>query len=416
MQNKLLALFLVLISAGTIVFYIQYFGPIGQDGIAADLSGSKWILEDKIYDFPEGLYVPSYITLEISPGATLRFGQNTILSAHSLIKVIGTKEKPIKMTSLTRHGWRGIRLMGTETYFQTALNYKAQWPMMLQKSNFFQELEFNQQSNHFVFENVIVENVTTAGPRENLRYNYMGALEILGTRAQIRGVTFQNIDRIGAIRAYNSAVHLDQNVIAGSLYRKGIHINNSIALLTKNRITKVEDAMICRDGMWILGSVVIATRNEIHGQGDDAFDLKGSAALIFKNNMSGNKDEGIDVDHDSSAILIENKIDSSESGIQVSGQSEAILKNNLITNNKTAIQVRGQSDYLNLNNMLLNNIKDFELPVTELRSEEDQGWRETGDMKGLLIKKEPLKNINEEDFPIDIMLIESQINKISSEL
>lgn len=410
MQNKIISLIFIILTLTTLIFVTKNYNSTDLKGIQPKLEGKVWILESRIYDFPEGLYVPPQVRLEVMPGATLRFGENTMLSSHSFINLKGTVDQPIVLTSINSNGWRGVKLMGPDTHFQTAKNYQSNWPNFLSDDSFFEEFKFSKSNEYYSLDNVIIQNIRTPGPKESLRYNYMAALEILGTRAKVKNVTFKNIERIGAIRSFNSAVNIKENTIEASSYRKGIHINNSIALINRNKILKSEEAMVCRDGMWLLGSVVIAAENEIVGQGDDAFDLKNTIALIYNNKVERNKDEGIDADHSSSVIAIGNYISGSENGVQSSGFSEIAIKDNQIVKNKNGIFVRGSSKLIDLGNKTQENLTNFRQTEIETRAKEDENWQESFDSKEIQIDQFRLNQFKSDNIP-DLKTIQLKIQQ-----
>lgn len=368
----------------SLLYGLFFYRPI--KGRSLDQTGSHWVVEEGVYDFPEGLYVPPEKSLTIKPGATLRFGAGTVLAMHGSLEAVGTSHKKIVFTGLNGY-WRGVRVMGKETYHQNATEMRLDWPNSLLSREFGLLLENLEKKSTFRIEHATIREVSVPGTTENPRLNYIGALEILGATAMVSKVDFYNIPKIGAIRVFNSLVKIRGISVRGDGTRKGIHLNNSIGVVLENSLEVRQEAKVCRDAFWILSSIVLAKDNVVRGFGDDGFDLKTSNAVIWKNKILENRDEGIDVDHDSSAIIFDNIVQGSENGIQISGHSEALIVGGEVSNARTGIHLRGQSLYSERSCRFTNNKDNFRHTDSEARAVEDSGWNSNGEMQGLLIEK-----------------------------
>lgn len=333
-----------------------------------------WRIPKGIYRSDTDLNVPLGINVIIEPGVQIHFAEGKSFLVEETLTAIGTVENPIILTSKGKNAfWRGLTIRGRNSQTENIYHLKDQ----ISQADFYKNLpenpfQISSQASHI--EHVIIENVSVNSSRANLRLNYMSSLEILNSKAKIDSLQFKNIQKIGLIRGFNSVLQITRVEALNDQSRKGIHINNSIALVHDSKIEGNQEAHICYDGIWAVNSLVSIQNNKIYGKGDDGIDLKNSFALVSSNSISKSKDEGIDVDHDSYAILINNQIDQADNGIQVSDGSSALLAGNSVRSAKTALLKRNAQNVIDQGTKFSDNLSDIREIDQFVRPNEDQDF------------------------------------------
>lgn len=364
-------------------------------------SAGLWKIRSGEYIVSQDILAPLGVHVVIEPGTTLKFSEGRIFRIEEVLTAIGTPEKPITLTTINRnHHWRGLIIRGRETVADTLFKLKlklAQDQLIVNEEN-----PFKAESKTSHLSHVIIKNISVKSSTENLRLNYMAGLEILNTTARVENITFDNIHKIGLLRGFNSILNIKNLTSLNDESRKSIHINNSLAFISKNKIQANQSAHICYDGIWAVNSFVILNNNIISGKGDDGIDLKNSFAIVENNRVEGAKDEGIDVDHQSFGILTGNAIDSAENGIQISGESTALLSNNSVSNSKIGILQRDALKVSAENMTFQNNNKNYFETNDVTRAPEDQQSFLNRDYKNnvTLVKDWTISEHNLKIFPL----------------
>lgn len=380
-KNRLQFLAQVVIGLG-FLFSAIYFG-VGSFQENNSSSSTTLVIQKMpgLWKIPKGIYksdtdlnIPLGINIIIEPGVQIHFAQGKSFLVEETLTAVGTVEDPIILTSQGKNGfWRGLTIRGRNSQTENIYHLKEQ----ISQADFFKNLpenpfQFSSQESHIA--HVIIENVSVKSSRANLRLNYMSSLEILNSKAKIDSLQFKNIQKIGLIRGFNSVLQITRIEALNDQSRKGIHINNSIALVHENRIEGNQEAHICYDGIWAVNSFVSIQNNKIYGKGDDGIDLKNTLALVSTNSIGKSKDEGIDVDHDSYAVLINNQIDQADNGIQVSDGSSALLVGNLVRGAQTGLLKRNAQNVIDQNTKFSDNLSDVREIDQFERPSEDQDF------------------------------------------
>ncbi|MBF0298407.1 MAG: right-handed parallel beta-helix repeat-containing protein [Oligoflexia bacterium] len=313
------------------------------------------------YHINKDLIVPRNRIVELMPGTTLTFNNNTRLIIQGQIIAKGTKDKPITFRSSSdKHFWRGIHIEGNENFQSLAelVHQNFEFDDLADSSKFIPNDFFLKKDQYNIFQYCVFQNIRDKEFYEHKLNNHKAAIEVYNSLVKISNSTFKNIPFIGGIQLKFSFGLIEKNNFHSCGIHKTIHSWNSFTIIKDNSIIQESAAQDCNDGMWIIDSKTAIINNRIIGKGDDAIDFKNSIGILIDNQVEQCKDEGFDIDESSYAVLINNKAQRNYShGLLVSNNSKVISYQNIFNNNLlNGVQVRNASSFFSYKDKITNNL------------------------------------------------------------
>ncbi len=250
----------------------SYFKPLDSAG--------QIMMPEGEYAIRENIIIPKNMELIIAPGAVLRFGPDVSLISYGKIRAVGTQEKPIIFTSMTKtKSWGVVGLL---------------------RENAFGEFE------HCIFER--------------------------GGEAYINGVYFS-----GMLAAHYSDINVEN-----SKFQYASVKNGDDAINIKYGLAKIEHSFFYRNGKDAIdldfakkGSAI--EKNYFLNNGNDSVDISGSNVIIRDNIIEGSKDKGISIGEESKILIVNNIIKRNQIGIVAKDLSYVTIENNNFLSNTIGI-------------------------------------------------------------------------------
>ncbi|PLX21468.1 hypothetical protein C0584_02525 [Candidatus Parcubacteria bacterium] len=298
---------------------------------------NKNVLKAGEHLFPEGLKIEGGETLEIKPGAVLKMGKDTIIDIRGRIVARGTAKKPIIFTA--DDYWRGVKIQGE---LETP-DSESFWPMLSEKDKDKREEFFRELEKANIFEYVNFSKTSTESRELAVANKWKSTIEAYDTSLVVKNSSFQDILHIGAVLTQRSYVLLSDNLFKSETLHKVTNFTDDSVLLIYNNtidLNRKENAR-CADGFWVNNSTALIYKNKIKGTADDAIDSDTSHVLVMANVIESPKDDGVDIDNEGFAYVIDNKINGvNENAILISDKSKAVVMNNEMTNSESGLTVR----------------------------------------------------------------------------
>jgi hypothetical protein len=245
---------------------------------------NELVIHPGVYEIHEDLIIPNKLKLIIEAGTTLLLAEDKALVAYNGLKVQGTAEKPVIITSIKPDKPFGtIGILGDEK------------------------------------------------TSSDIRYLHLSN----GSERWIGGVYFSG----GISFHYNNSVEIFNSTISGNKADDGLNIKHSNVLITDS--TFMDNSADQVDLDYCTGSAINSTFyfSNIDDNNGDGLDISGSSILVKDSRFNGFRDKGLSVGEKSKTALFNNAFYNNNMGAAIKDLSHAYFIGNTFNNNEKDINV-----------------------------------------------------------------------------